>query len=316
MIVEQKQKMLITGVSGLLGNNLAYYFQDKYDVLGLYHSFPINRKGMGTKQCDLMDKDKVFEVISDFCPEVLIHCAALANVDQCEKDEILARKLNIDSVENIIQVLEGSNTKFVHISTDNIFNGEKGSYMEGDQPLPVNIYAKTKYAAESIALKFDNTIVARINIFGWNVQNKQSLGEWVLSELQNQNKIKGFVDAIFSSLYTFDLAKLIEAALEKDIKGIYHFAASDSMSKYDFAVEIAELVELDQGLIEPSSVDDFEFTARRPKNLSLNTQKLQGELKIKIPTVKESIQNFSEDFQEGLPNRIRDEIFALEKNGK
>ncbi|PJA10924.1 hypothetical protein COX67_02470, partial [Candidatus Falkowbacteria bacterium CG_4_10_14_0_2_um_filter_36_22] len=98
-------KLLITGVSGLLGNNLAHYFRDKYEVIGLYSSHPVLIKGIRTEKCDLLGDNSIRKIIFDFNPSVIIHCASLTNIEQCEIDKNLTEKINIGSTKNIVETI-------------------------------------------------------------------------------------------------------------------------------------------------------------------------------------------------------------------
>ena len=291
------KKMMITGVSGLLGNNLALYFRDRFEVVGIYHTHKVDIEGIRTVCVELCSAEETAEAIRRFTPDIIIHCAALASPDLCEVNRDLAERVNVASVANIVEALKDREVKLIYISTDLVFDGEKGNYSETDTVNPINFYGETKYKGELEALRHEKTIVARTNIFGKNILDKRSLAEWIIYELSNKRQITGFTDAIFSSIYTIELARLLEQALEAGLSGIYHFASKDSLSKYEFAVELAKAFGLDTTLIRPSSIDDFGFTAKRAKNVSLNVIKLGRDIKADMPTIQSSIQSFHRDYQ-------------------
>lgn len=290
----------------MLGSNLAYYFKDKYSVVGLYHSHEICMGGVQFKKSNLLSKDETQEALQEYSPEVIIHGAALADIDLCEKKQEMAYQLNVVATGNIVESIKDASVKLVYISTDSVYGGTKNDYLETDAVHPPNYYGFTKYQGEQEALKKDKALIARINIFGWNSQNKVCLAEWILRELSHQREIQGFVDVFFSSIYTFDLARLLDLALARDISGIYHFASRTSCSKYEFAVNLAQLFNLDQDLVRPVSVDQFPFAAKRAKSLRLNTTKLSRDLHCQIPTIAETMSNFYRDFKTGLPEKIRE----------
>ncbi len=290
----------------MLGSNLACYFKDKYSVTGLYHSHEIHMEGIQSQRVNLLSKEETEEVLKEYAPDVIIHCAALADIDLCEKKQEMAYQLNVVATKNIVECVQDTAMKFVYISTDSIYNGTKNDYSETDAVHPPNYYSLTKYEAEQEALKKGKALIARINIFGWNTQSKVCLAEWILRELSHKREIQGFTDVFFSSIYTFDLAKLLELALARDISGVYHFASRTSISKYEFAVHLATLFNLSRDLIKPVSVDSFPFAAKRAKNLRLKTTKLSESLHCRIPTIVETMDHFYRDFQDGLPQRIRE----------
>lgn len=306
MEVLGKKRLLITGVSGLLGNNLAYVFNDRYNVLGLYNRHAFDIEGIKTQKTDLLDKKAVQKVIRQFDPDIVVHCAAISDVDLCEKRKDWAVEVNVEATNNIVKSLKGRKTKLVYISTDLVYSESNGrALMEKDKLDPVNHYGQTKYQGELKALKHKDVLILRINIFGWNIQKKFSLAEWVLHELSRNKKINGFKDTIFSGIYTFDLAEVLDKAIAKRLKGIYNVGSRNSMSKFDFAVNLAELFGYNKSLIVPALAEDVPLRAKRRKNLSLDVRKMEKDLKIKLPTMEQSLKNFYDDFQAKITNKIR-----------
>jgi UDP-4-amino-4,6-dideoxy-N-acetyl-beta-L-altrosamine transaminase/dTDP-4-dehydrorhamnose reductase len=300
------KRMLITGISGLLGNNLGLYFQDKYDVLGLYHSNRIELENIRTAPADICSPNgELGRAVGEFRPDVVIHCASLTNIDFCESNRELTSRINIEGTRAVVESLRNLDCKLVYISTDTVYDGVKGNYMESDPVNPPNFYGLSKYEGELETLKKADALVIRTNIFGWNVINKYSIAEWIIAELASGREIKGFRDVIFSSIYNFDLARVLDQAIGKNLCGIYNLASSTSISKFDFAIDLAERFGLDRSLIKPVSVDDFPFTARRAKNLSLNTEKISAALGRRMPTIHESIDDFYSDHIAGLPQRLK-----------
>jgi len=298
--------MLVTGVSGLLGNNLAYYFKDKYDILGLYNSTSVNIDGITTGKCDLIYPENINSIISEYKPQIIIHCASLTNVDGCEVDKNATKKINVFATKNIVDlVINDEDVKLIYISTDSVYDGVKGNYTEYDNVNPLNYYGRSKFKGELEVLKKENSIVLRTNLFGWNIQDKNSLGEWIIDELKSGRKIKGFKDARFSTIYTLELARVIDIITQKNLTGVFNCGSIDSCSKYDFALKIADRFDLDKKLVIPISIDNFQFKAKRGKNLSLNADKLQEALDYKLPTIDQSVDGFYRDYKCGLPEQIK-----------
>ena len=304
-----KKKILITGVSGLLGSNVAYCWRDKYEILGLYHNCPVSIVPIKTKTVDILSVAALKNIITEFDPQVVIHCAALTNIDFCEKNPDATHQTNVMGTKNVAESLQGKKTKLVYISTDCVYDGTKKEYRETDPVKPLSQYARSKYEGEMEALKIKNSLIARTSIFGWNIQNKLSLGEWVIHELSAGKEIQGFTDILTAFLYTFTFAGLLNLALEADLNGVYHFASRDILSKYDFAVKIADFFQLDKNLIKPASVDDSKLLAKRSKALMLNTDKLTQALQRPMPAIADSIESFFADFKKGIPERIKGEVF-------
>jgi len=297
--------MLITGVSGLLGNNLADYFKNKYEILGLYCSHRVSITGVQTRKCDLSSLNSIKDIIGKFNPSIIIHCASLTNVDQCENDPEITDKINVISTKNIVDIISDKDTKLIYISTDSVYDGVEGNFSENDNVNPLNCYGRSKYEGELEVLRGKKSVVLRTNLFGWNIQEKKSLGEWILDELKSGRKIQGFKDASFSTIYTLELARVIDMVIQGQLSGVYNCGGADSCPKYDFAMKIADRFDLDKELIIPISIDDFQFKAKRGKDLSLNVDKLQKALNYKLPTIDQSVDGFYRDYKCGLPEEIK-----------
>ncbi len=307
-----KKRILITGVSGLLGNNLAYYFRKNNTVLGLYGQHRVAIPGIEVKDVNITDPGAVKAVIRKFNPDVVFHCAAITDIDHCERDQDLAYRVNTLGTRHVVRALAGTGAQLVHLSTDAVYAGDTGEHKETDRLTPRSFYAKTKCLAEKEALKYKNAIVVRTSFYGWNLipREKKSLAEVILEHLQNGKRFKGFTDVHTGIIYTFDLASLLEAATRKGLRGVYNFVCRDSATKYEFAVKIARAFGRNESLIDPITIDKSHLTARRSKNLTLSTAKLAKALKIKIPKLEESLRNFHRDFKEGLPQVLRDGLLA------
>lgn len=288
----------------MLGSNLAYYFKNKYNILGLYNLHPVTIEGIETQRVDLSISTEVKKVIQWYKPDIVIHCAALTDVDFCETNKEQANKINILGTKILVESIKDLHAKFVYISTDLVYDGKNKNCSETDPVNPLNYYGLTKYKGEVEAAEIENALILRTNIFGWNIQKKQSLAEWILHELSEQKTIKGFNDALFSSIYTFEFAKILDSAMKKDLAGIYNCGSSTTITKYDFAIELAECFNLNRDLIEPASIDSFDFKARRVKNLSLNVSKLSHDLDTTLPILNTSIKSFYHDYKKGLPKSL------------
>ncbi|MFA5093273.1 MAG: UDP-4-amino-4,6-dideoxy-N-acetyl-beta-L-altrosamine transaminase [Candidatus Omnitrophota bacterium] len=300
-----KKKLLITGISGLLGSNLAFALRDKYDIAGWYNHHEVFIPGVNALKVDITDKQLVKESVSDFSPDIILHCASLTNIDYCENNKEETKRVNVEGTRNIVSACGKQDIKLVYISTDAVYDGEKGHYSENDPVSPCNYYGLTKYEAEGVVKEHKNYIIVRTNIFGWNIQNKHSLAEWILYNLERGCCINGFSDALFSSIYTMDFARVIDKMLDKDLMGIFNLASRTSVSKYDFAKLIARFFSKDSALIKPISINDYNFVAKRGKDLSLNVQKLSKVLDQDLPSTEECVSAFFKDYKNELCDEVR-----------
>lgn len=305
-MMTKKKKILITGVSGLLGNALAVYLRDCCDIWGLYLEHAVRVSGTESRKVDLADPGAVSAVFAVFRPDVVIHCAAVSNIETCEVKRDLAYAVNVRGTENVAREARLHGVQFVHISTDAIYDEVSGRPLREDDPIrPTNYYGETKRAAEEKAAGVPGALILRTNFFGFNVQAKNSLAEWVWEELSHGREIPCFPDVFFSSMYTFDLARVLKKAIDRGLQGVYNCGSRDSLSKYDFAMGIAERFGLDAQFIKAVSVDQFPFRAKRRKNLALDVGKWERALGETLPSFAESISHFVEDHRKGVPTLIK-----------
>lgn len=283
-------KLLITGISGLLGSNIALESSTKnYEISGIYKSNKINIPNIKVYTVDLSTIEST-QIIIKLKPDIIIHCAAPTNLDYLEENPDEAKKHIINATKNMVDAARINKSKLIHISTDAIFDGEKGNYKEEDNPNPINVYGKAKLKAENEVKKLENYIIVRTNIYGWNSQNKQSLAEWMLTKLRNKEELPSFYDIKFSPILVNDLAKILIDLSKTEFVGTLNIASKTPVTKLEFAEIIVKTFNLDKSLIIPTTSDTINFKAKRPKNMSLNTEKAQKIFN--LPTIEQGLINF------------------------
>ncbi len=282
------KRILVTGANGLLGQRLACLLgpEPKYELLLTSHhpSFVLNHELLlDYTQLDITSKGDVKSLVTSFRPDVIINAAAMTNVDACESQRELAWKINVHGVENLVDVSRSLQAKLLHISTDYVFDGKRGPYAEDDRPNPINYYGKTKLASENVVRTGDTryAIVRTIVLYGNGKSVKQNFALWVIENLKNNHPIKAATDQIGSPTYVHDLAFGLLRIVEQDGEGIYHLSGSESLSRYDFAVRIADVFGFDTALIEPVKTEDLLQKARRPLNSGFIILKVETELGFK-----------------------------------
>ena len=195
----------------------------------------------------------------------------------------------------------------VHISTDAVFDGQKdGFYVEQDQPNPLNVYARTKLDGEkAVIAENPSAIIARVNFYGWSLSGRRSLAEFFYNNLTNDKSMSGFTDAIFCPMLVNDTARVLIKMLKQGLTGLYHLVGPQSMSKYQFGVEIARKFNLREAGISPRSIHTSNLTAKRSHNLSLSTNKLSTVLNEPLPEFSTGLDEFYTQLQQDYPQKIR-----------
>jgi dTDP-4-dehydrorhamnose reductase len=289
-------KLLITGASGLLGSKLCELAIGKnYEVYSAYsqhkplHGAPI--------QFDVSDKDAVEKIFKKVNPEAVVHAAALTNVDKCESEKELAWKINVEGTENIAESCEKHRAFLVYISTDYVFDGEKGMYKENDKPAPINYYGLTKLKGEESVEKLaDQHCIARSSVIYGSIPatRKINFALWILDKLERKEKVKIVTDQWNSPTLNTNLANMVLEVLERKLTGIFHLAGATRLSRYEFTRFLAEIFRLDTNLISPASSKEIPWTAKRPRDSSLNVERAHRTLKnkpLKILAALEKMKN-------------------------
>ncbi len=299
-------RILITGASGLLGLNLALETTRRHTVFGTVNHHALSTDAFKVIQTDLLAPGAAERLLESTHPEWVIHCAALANLDACEADPLLAQQLNTDLPRTLASHVARSGARLIHVSTDSVFDGLRGDYSEQDPPNPVGVYSRTKLNGELAVLEADPTaIIARVNLFGWSLTGKRSLAEFFFNNLSLGKQVMGFTDVFFCPLLANHLAGIFVNMLEQNLSGLYHVVSSESLSKYDFGMRLAEQFGLDGNLINPTSVKQSGLKAVRSPNLKLRSDKLAQTLGKSLPNLSTGLEQLYTLYQQGYPQMLR-----------
>ena len=284
-------KVGVTGASGMLGTSLVTHLSEKHKVFATSRSKGVEGDNIEWDCFDLTDIVLLNEWLEKSKLDIVIHCAAIVNVDACEENVELATELHVETTKAMADYLGSSDGRLIYISTDSVFDGEKqGAYSESDLENPLNVYAKTKLMGEKPVQLMTNGLVLRTNIIGWAQRNSVSFAEWMLKELTDNVPLNLFYDVNFSPLNVYDLSIIIEKIIKNPIFGLYHCASNDSISKYDFGKKMAEIFQLSDSNVNRASIDDMKFKANRPKNMALNIKKISAVLKHDFPSAIDAIK--------------------------
>ncbi len=256
---------------------------------------------------DLTQPGAVSHLMETARPDAVIHTAANANIDSCESDPAGARYLNAEIPGMLAEACAKSGIRFMHISTDAVFDGAKdGVYTEDDAPNPLSVYAQTKLEGEKTVLSANaNAVVARVNFFGWSLSSTRSLSEFFFNKLSAGQQCNGFTDVYFCPMFVGDLAETLVRMLDGGLSGLYHVVGSEALNKYDFGQRIARQFGFDPNLVRPISVEESGLKAKRSHNLRLSVHKLSTDLGAPIPGVSTGIPQFYAQAQQGYPQKMR-----------
>jgi len=274
-MAQSSKRVLILGINGQLGTAFSDYVSRYYSV--------INRESEDFVDIDITDRSALNKIISTTSPDYLINCAAVTNVDLCERDKELAYDVNVNGIKNIISSTS-NDVKIIHISTDYIFDGNKKLYTETDPPNPLSYYGKTKLESENILRGSNrNYLIIRTSvIFGASHNN---FYRWVLESLSNGKEISVVTDQVSNPTWTWSLSEAIYKSIISNLEGVYHYAGEEIISRYDFAKKIAKRNNLDPNKIKPILTSDLNQLAGRPRFSSLDTEKIKDKIDVEHPTL-------------------------------
>lgn len=293
----QMRRMLITGVTGLLGSSICVFATSEYDVFGVARHTSLISPKCTLVHLDLESREETVRLLDETRPDVIVHCAAITDVDRCEANPEAAWKLHVGASRTLAEWAEMHKSSIVHVSTDSVFDGRTGNYSELDSPAPLNEYARTKLAGEeAVRLANPSALIVRTNFYGVGGKGN-SYAEWILSTLESRQQLRGFEDVVFNPLPVGLLTETILELLAGGAVGTFHVGARNACSKYEFARQCADMFGFDTAKVSPISMDEFLFKARRPKDTSLDVGKVSGFLDRKMPTVQEGLIEFKKQLE-------------------
>jgi len=279
-------KIIVTGVNGQLGYDVVKEFKSRNytEVLGI-----------DIQDLDITDKTAVQNFMDINKPTVIIHCAAYTAVDKAEDNEELCYNVNVIGTKNLIESAKDYNVKFMYISTDYVFDGNKNGYYEAnDLPNPQSIYGKTKYLGEIETIKYKRHFIVRISwVFGKNGNNFIK----TMLRLGNEKDVLNVVsDQIGSPTYTLDLSRLIVDLIETDKYGVYQATNEGSCSWYEFTKEIFRLTN-NRIQVNPILTKDYPTKAKRPMNSLMSKQNLIDNGFNLLPTWQDALERYLKEIE-------------------
>ena len=278
--------ILITGGSGLLAVNWAIQLRKEHKVtLGL-HNRKIQILGVEAIFLNLEIIDEIRKVLDEFLIDIVIHTAALSNIELCESNPLLAKHVNVQLTSNIAFAAYLHGAKLVHISTDHLFDGSLSMRTENDETRTLNNYAKTKLQSEEVVTKeCPEALIIRTNFYGWGTSYRRSFSDEIIYSLKNGKEIYLFEDVYYTPILINVLVDVVHNLIKKTATGIFNIVGDERLSKYDFGIKLAEEFCLNTKLICSTQLIKREDLVRRPLDMSLDNKKVKNILGIEIGEV-------------------------------
>lgn len=300
-------KILITGVSGLLGATLAIKLNETFldtnkdtIIFGLYNSYQnLTNERLCIKaiKVDITDSAELRTLCQKVKPDIIIHCAALRDLELCAQQPKQAKLVNFEATKEIVNICNDLDTKLVFISTDMVFDGDEPKFIETSARKPMNVYGETKKLGEDCIMNnMDEgtwTIIRTSRLFGKHplLRRNDFVGS-VIEQLKRGQGLKLPVDEYRNNTYVKWAAEAIIKLYLKDVSGIFHVCGNECINKFDWGQMIAEEFKLHMDLILPIKMEDITSKVTRPGEVVLDNTKLRGELDEEemMPSIREILR--------------------------
>ncbi len=297
--------ILITGSNGLLGQKLVYNLINRKDVKVIATSVGenrlIKREGYIYESLDITSKSEVEKIIQKHKPDAIINTAAMTNVDACETNREECWALNVTAVRNFVDAIKQEPIHFVHLSTDFIFDGEKGSeYLETDIPNPQSYYALSKWEGEKIVQqsKIRWAIARTIIVYGIvDNMSRSNIVLWAKDALTKGQKINVVDDQFRSPTLSEDLAAGCISIIDKGATGIYNLSGKETMSVLELVFKVADFWHLDKSLITPIKSSTLNQAAKRPPRTGFIIDKAKKDLDYNPYSFNEGLEILNEQIK-------------------
>lgn len=267
---------------GFVGKNVATYFNSKFTTAS----------GTGKSiKLDIRDSEATNKTISKIKPDIVVNASGITGVDKCESVKEEALEINGTAVKNIVNACRDTGAVLVQISTDYVFDGIKGKYLESDPTNPINYYGYSKLIGEEEALEYEKSIILRISTpYGHNYSKKVTFQDFVINNLKAGKTIDVAADQYTSPTYIPDVPKAIEKLHKNKQTGIFHLGCRERISRYTFAIRLADALGLPKEKINRVNLSDLKFKALRPSDTTFNCDKISKFFK--ISELGESLSSF------------------------
>ncbi|UCS95080.1 SDR family oxidoreductase [Echinicola marina] len=278
--------ILVTGTNGLLGQKLIKRLLEKgtFKIIATGRGdcrLPKSWQGFDYEPMDITDEVSIEKVFAKYRPDIVIHGAAMTNVDQCETEQEACYAQNVSAVKNIISASEKVSAYLLHVSTDFIFDGEAGPYTEEAEANPVNYYGKTKLEAEQLiqASQLKWGIARTVLVYGLSHDmSRSNIVLWVKNSIEEGKSLQLVDDQLRTPTLAEDLAEGCLLMAEQKATGIFNISGEELLTPYEMAMQTADYFKLDKTKINKADSSTFQQQAKRPLKTGFIIKKAKEQL--------------------------------------
>ena len=271
-------RILVTGSKGQFGKELLKIYSDE------------NIIGVDIDEMDVTDAEQTINFITEFNPDIVIHTAAMTDVDGCEENKETAFKVNTLGTRNVALACQKANSEMLYVSTDFVFDGDKNeNYNEFDKPSPLSIYGKSKFEGEKLVKELLNKFY--IVRTAWLYGDGHNFVKTMLSLAENNDSLNIVCDQQGTPTYARDLAIAISKIVDSGLYGTYHASNNGSCSWYDFSNKIFEIKGIDIE-VNPTTAKEFSSPAERPAYSVMDNFALESQDIYQMRRWEEALEDF------------------------
>jgi dTDP-4-dehydrorhamnose reductase len=268
------QKLLLTGATGFLGQAVIAQLQEQYEIHGLYFNNKPNAS-ISSYKINIADSSALKNIVKQIQPQLILHTAAISSLAACEADAKYSHQVNVEASKELALLANALNATFIFCSTDMVFDGAKGNYLETDTPNPLSLYGQQKYIAEQEIVKANpKSIIARLPLLIGKIENS-SVG--IIPEMitaNNEGKMMNlFTDEYRSPVWVNDAVLGLELLCKENKSGIYHLGGKENWNRYEIGCMVQLQLNLNDVSLNATTHAHLGIT-NRPKNGTLNSSKM------------------------------------------
>ena len=296
--------VLVTGAAGLLGGHVVALLSKAFDVIGCDRHPWWGDQPARMLIRDLLEPGAIADVVAAVNPALIIHCAALVDVDGCEQDPAGAFLCNTRMSGDLARAAP-PRCLVVYISSDGLFRGDTANAEEDDVPEPATVYARAKLEGERLIQQATpHHLVVRTNFYGWSSGRKRTFGEWLYASLQTERAVRLFTDFWFTPIYVVDFVHRLKLLIERGARGVVHLGGRERLSKHDFGVLLARAAGFSTDVIVPWSLAKGGLAAPRPRDMSLSSARFERMTGVSVPRCADGLRRFLRDRERPLSRRV------------
>ncbi len=295
-------RVLIVGANGLLGSNVVHAgLHREWNLCGTYHSTE-PAFDIPLTQFDLRDYASFNEVLRNYDPDVVINCAAMTDVDGCERNPEQAQLLNGDAPGELAAQCATTGVNFVHVSTDYVFDGtNRQPYTESAKTNPQQVYGESKLSGEYMVTDaLPDALIVRLS-FVWGIHRGSDtlsgFPAWVRDQLHSDELVPLFTDQSVTPTRAGQAAETLLDLIQRDTTGYVHIACLSCVTPYEFGSVIADEIGHSDDLLIESSMDDVDRVAVRPTHSCLNVERVESMLDRPQPTIRDDVDAVGDAFR-------------------